>query len=282
MESRPSIFEYLDYRAFLQDMFAFRKRMNRFFSYRFFSRESGLSSPNFLKLVMDGRRNMTSNSIAKFARGFGLSQKERDFFENLVFMNQAASHEQRNHYYLKMMRMKGLADVQRLEKAAYDYFSNWYCPVIREIACFGDGRLTAEEIAAALEPPITTREAEGALELLARLGLLKKDADGRWTQGAQAVSTGPAVRSLVVANFHREMLRLAAEAIERHPAARRDISAVTLGVRGDRMAEIKEKAAAFRKELLELAGGDEGADRVIQVNIQAFPLTREAVLENKP
>lgn len=274
MTTRPSIFEYLDYRAYLQDMFAFRKRMKRQFSHRFFARESGFASPNFLKLVMDGRRNLTADSIGKVAKGFRLNKGEREFFENLVFMNQAASHEQRNHYYQKMTRLKGFADIQPLEKASYEYFSNWYCPVVREIVLFGERRHTPETIAALLDPPITAREAEKTLDLLTNLGLIRKDAHGRWAQKDRAVSTGPEVRSLVATNFHREMLRLAGESIERHPSEKRDITSVTLSVNRDKMPEIKEKTAAFRKELLEMACADDDADQVVQVNIQAFPLTK--------
>jgi uncharacterized protein (TIGR02147 family) len=274
MTTRPSIFEYLDYRAFLRDMFAYRKQMKRQFSHRFFARESGFASPNFLKLVMDGQRNLTVESIGKIAKGFRLNKGEREFLENLVFMNQAATHDQRNHYYQKMMRLKGFTDIQPLEKASYEYFSNWYCPVIREVVLFGDRFHTPDTIAALLDPPITPKEAEKSLDLLMDLGLIRRDAHGRWEQKDRAVTTGPEVRSLVVANFHREMLRLAEESIERHPSEHRDITSVTLSVNRDKMAEIKEKTAAFRKDLLEMACADDDADQVIQVNIQAFPLTK--------
>lgn len=271
---RPSIYEYLDYRAYLRDLFGFLKETRRHFSHRFFAREAGFASPNYLKLVMDGKRNLTNESVAKVAKGFRLNRAEREFFENLVFMNQAPSHEERNHYYQRMMAVKGFAEVHRIDKASYDYFSKWYCPVIREIVGFGDRRRTPGEIARILDPPITPREAEKALKLLMDLGLIRKDADGRWEKVSKTVSTGPEVKSLVIANYHREMLRLAAESLERHPAAERDITSVTISVHRGRMAELKERTARFRRELLEMACDDEDADRVIQVNLQVYPLSR--------
>jgi uncharacterized protein (TIGR02147 family) len=87
------------------------------------------------------------------------------------------------------------------------------------------------------------------------------------------VSTGPEVKSLVVANFHREMMRLAAESIERFPADRRDVSALTISCREGRMEEIKERIAAFRQEMLDLACAEDEGGQVMQINIQAFPLT---------
>ena len=78
---RPVIFDYLDYRAFLKDMFCFRKWKDKHFSYRYFAGKSGFASPNYLKLVIDGDRNLTNGSIAKIAKGFKLKKQEREYFE---------------------------------------------------------------------------------------------------------------------------------------------------------------------------------------------------------
>lgn len=270
---RPLVFNYLDYRAFLRDLFAYRKEKDRFFSYRYFAGKAGFSAPNFLQLVITGQRNLTLSSAGKVARGFELKKKERSFFENLVFMNQADDHDERNRYYRRMMKIRGTGTARRMEKAAYEYFSKWYFPVIREVVMFGNRRLSAGQIAAVLNPPIKPAEAEKALKLLLELGLIRRDDEGRWEQRDRVVSTGPEVRSLVVANFHREMLRLAAESIERFPAEQRDVTALTISCRAEQIGEIKERIAAFRQEMLDLAGGEEEAGQVMQINIQAFPLT---------
>lgn len=273
---RPVVFDYLDYRTFLKDMFEFKKTMHKFFSYRFFAREAGFASPNFLKLVTDGQRNMTNESVAKIARGFGLKKQESEYFEYLVFMNQAKTNDVRNHYYRKMLSVKGYINNHRLDKASYEYFSKWYYPAIREIITFDGRRSTPEQIADRLNPKITPKEAEKALELLLELRLIKKDENGRWEQCDKVVSTGPEVTSLVIANYHKEMLKLASDSIERYPSEERDITALTLSVKRESMAEIKARIASFRKELLELACEDEDSDQVYQINFQAFPLTSKA------
>ena len=48
---RPSVYDYLDYRSYLADMFHYRKHKAGRFSYRYFSGKAGFASPNFLKLV---------------------------------------------------------------------------------------------------------------------------------------------------------------------------------------------------------------------------------------
>lgn len=270
---RPSVFDYLDYRSFLGDLFQYRKGKDRHFSYRYFAGKAGFSAPNFLQLVITGQRNLTPSSIAKVARGFVLKKKERDFFETLVFMNQADDHDERNRFYRRMMSLRGTGASRRMEKAAYEYFSRWYFPVIREVVVLGARTHTAAQIAGMLKPAVKPKEAQRALDLLTELGLILKDSRGCWEQCDQVVSTGPEVKSLVVANFHREMMRLAAESIERFPADRRDVSALTISCREGRMEEIKERIAAFRQEMLDLACAEDEAGQVMQINIQAFPLT---------
>lgn len=272
---RPVVYDYSDYRIFLKDLFQYRKQKDKFFSYRYFSGKSGFSSPNILKLIIDGKRNLTNGSIAKIAKGFGLKKQEREFFENLVYMNQATLHEEKDHYFKKMMSMKQYAQVHQLEKDSYEYFSKWYNPVIREIISINSHYQTPGEIARILNPKISLKEAEKAIKLLADLGLIKKNSEGHWVQCNQAVSTGPEVKSLVIGNFHKAMIKLAEESIDRHPADKRDISALTLSVSGRKLSEIKSRIEAFRKELLDLACSEEAPDQVIQINIQAFPLTKQ-------
>jgi uncharacterized protein (TIGR02147 family) len=270
----PSIFDYLDYRTFLKDTFQYRKEQEAFFSHRYFARRAGFSAPNFVQLVIAGRRNLTSASIPKVARGLSLKAKEREYFECLVLMNQADSHDERNHYYQKMTALRGVGPVKRLEKASFDYFSNWYYPVIREVARWGDGRLAAAEIAALLRPPVAVKDAERALAALADLGLLERDDQGRWRQCDAAVTTGPEVRSLVLANYHREMIRMAGESLERCRPEERDVTSLTVNMGREAMAALKEKIAAFRRELLDLACQETEPGQVVQINFQAFPLTK--------
>ncbi len=271
---RPIVYDYLDYRSYLGDMYYYRKESASSFSYRFFSNKAGFASPNFLKLVVNGQRNLTNASIAKVAKGFGLKKKERDFFENLVFMNQATAHDEKNYYYRKMISIVGYKNIPTLSKEQYAYFSNWYYPAIREMVSFGSGDLSAQQMAALLNPKIKVTEAEAALKCLKNLRLIKQNADGLWLQYDRDISTGPEIRELIVANFHKEMLRLATESIDRFPASERDISAVTLSIRRENLAEFKARLVSFRRELMELASLDEDPDRVVQINLQLFPLTK--------
>ncbi len=82
--SSPSLFDYFDYREYLHDYYQFHKRKNSAYSYRLFARKAKLGSPNYLKLVVDGKRRITDRTLYQFARGLGLSRDEEKYFRELV------------------------------------------------------------------------------------------------------------------------------------------------------------------------------------------------------
>ncbi|MBN8556001.1 MAG: TIGR02147 family protein, partial [Deltaproteobacteria bacterium] len=70
--SKPNIFSYLDYRRFLGDYYAENKKQNPSFSLRYFGQMAGLRSYNYLKLVIEGKRNLTPTFLEPFAKALRL------------------------------------------------------------------------------------------------------------------------------------------------------------------------------------------------------------------
>lgn len=110
------------------------------------------------------------------------------------------------------------------------------------------------------------------IQNLTSLGLVERDAEQRLHPRDKLLSTGAEVRSLAVGNFHRQMMERGAESIERFDRAEREISGLTVSISAAGVRTFKERIHALRAELLELAGRDEHADRVMQLNFQLFPV----------
>ncbi len=189
-------------------------------------------------------------------------------------MNQASEHQEKNHYYKKIIAMNSPKNMKMLQSAQYDYFSKWYLPALRELVTFDGNKLTASEMAEKLSPKVKTKDVENAIKQLEDLGLIHKDTDGDWKQTEQIITTGPEVKSLLVANFHHEMIKKASESIDRYPSDERDITAATLSIAKKNIPELKNKIAEFRKKILKEYACDQAPDQVIQINIQMFPLTK--------
>lgn len=267
-----SIFEYMDYREFLRTLFEEKKREHSFYSYRLFSQKAGFKSPNFLKLVLDNERNLTKESVFKVVKAFSLGRKEADYFENLVFLNQSKTIEEKNSYLMRLMRYRTKSDPRKLEESEYEYYSKWFNPVIRELVTSVDFKDDFRKLGAAVIPAISASEAEKSVNLLLTLKLIEKK-DGEYVKTHESLTTGPQVRSIAVANYHKAMMKLAAESIERFPSHTRDISGVTLSVSNYTYGAIIEKLQALRLELLQMAEADKNVQKVVQLNLQLFPLS---------
>lgn len=268
-----TIYEYMDYRDFLRDLFDKRKTDNPFYSYRLFSQKAGFKSPNFLKLVADGKRNLTKESVYRVAKAFGLNKSESDYLENLVFLNQSKTLDEKNLYLSRVMRHRIKCDPKLLESSEYEYYSQWYNPVVLELITLPGCVVDYEQIAAQVLPAIAPAEARKSVELLCRLGLVTKKDDGTFVKASSSFTTGPQVRSVAVANYHKAMMARASESIERVPAQKRDVSSVTVAVSEETFRMIREKLQRMRREILELAETETNADRVLQLNLQLFPLS---------
>jgi uncharacterized protein (TIGR02147 family) len=268
------VFRYLDFRAFLADFYAARKR--RGFSYRSFSRAAGLGAPNYLKLVIEGQRNLTPPMAARFAGACGLSGDAADYFQQLVAFNQASGSEERNACYAKLTAFERYRRAHKLEMAQAAYYSTWYLPAIRELVASDRFDEQPEALAARLWPAIKSHEALKALEMLLELGLLERDPHGRLRQRTAVVSTGAETQGLHIANYHAQMMRRATEAMELVPALQRDISSITFCASEKLLPRLKKRMQEFRRELIELVEAEPERDQVVQLNLQLFPLTRPA------
>ena len=268
----PDIFQYLDYREFLSDAYAALKQHRRGFSYRSFAQKAGFGSPNFLKRVIDGQRNLTDQSTDKVILGFDLSTREADFFRDLVRFCQSTTPAEKNRAFKKLGTHRKHRKVHKLERGMFDALSHWYYPAIRELVTCEGFRDDPEWIARHVVPSITPAQARKALETLIRVGLLSRDDKGTLILGDPLLSTGPEVRSLAVRNFHKQMIGRASEAIETVDIEDREISGTTVALTPEGFQLFKRKIQELRAELLELSAAEQGATRVVQFNFQAFPL----------
>ena len=105
--NRFDVYAYLDYRALLRAYYDERKEQGRGFSYRAFARRAGLKSPNLLKRVIDGERNLTPEMAERFARACGLDGEAASYFRELVAFNEAKTEADRNARYRKLSAFRG-------------------------------------------------------------------------------------------------------------------------------------------------------------------------------
>jgi uncharacterized protein (TIGR02147 family) len=265
------VFRYHDYRAFLAAYYEAKKPHG--FSYRSFARAARLGAPNYLQLVIQGRRNLTPEMAERFARTCGLGDDGVQYFKALVAFNQADSREEQREHYEKLGAFRRYRRAQKIEVAHAAYHSTWYLPAIRELVLSSGFVEDPEWIGAQLRPRVKPADVRQALDTLLELGLLERATDGRLRQKARVVSTGAETTGMHITNYHAEMMQRATAAMTEIPARERDVSSLTLCLGASGLAALKERIQAFRRELLELCESERQPSQVVQVNFQLFPLS---------
>ena len=277
-EKKPlkKIFEYLDYREFLKDYYNAKKEANPAFSLRVFSDKIGFKAKDFISRVMNGDKNLSSQSIPKVASGLRLGKHETEFFIALVKFNQAETTEERNGAFEEMqavLKVVRFAEKQHLlGHAQYMVYSHWRHLTIRSlIGMYGfDGDY--EALARRVHPRITAEEAKASVKLLEDCMLIKKGKNGKYALTENAITTGDRTSKLALRGFHQDCLKLAADSIDRDPPGTRHISGLTLGISQEGYERIVERINAFRKEIALIAEEDENSDKVFQLQFALFPV----------
>jgi uncharacterized protein (TIGR02147 family) len=267
------IFEYTDFRDYLKAFLADAKLGNPVFSHRFLAQKLGLSTPNLILLIVKGQRNLTSTVRFKLSDFMKHTRKEALYFEHMVAFAQAKTHEERNAQYASMLNLKRAINVAPLEMQQYEYYSNWYNPIIRELVVAPDFSGDFKTLAKTVSPPITPDQVRRSVELLLELGLIRKNGK-RYKQSDPLVSTGPVADSIAVANFHRKTAFLAAESFDRHTRQERTITSCTITLSEEHFKFLKQDMADLRKRALELAEEPITGNKVYQVNMQLFPVSK--------
>lgn len=243
------IFAYENYRELLSDYYLEQKeKYPSKFSYRFFSKEAGFSTSNFLMLVIKGKRNVSYESIKKIASVIKLRGRRYDYFENLVLFNQASSHTDKTKFYEKLVSFKEYKEARMVTDSEKLYFSKWFFPVVREMVKLDSFSPSARWIASKIKPNIKVTEAQEALDLLLDLGLVGVNNKGKWEQkDAQLTTNGQGASHEVVA-YHKKMIHLGFECLG-HAAKDRDVSGITMSISPAKFRVIQNKIEEFRDEI---------------------------------
>lgn len=274
-----NIFNYLNYRKFLQDFYDEQKRTAPAFSFQYFAKRTGFKSRSFLKLVMDGKKNLSEESARKFNAALKLDAKEFSYFQDLITFNQTDSPELRNVYFTRLMQYNKRNKARVVIANQYEFYAKWYHNTIRELVGIVDFKENYGSLAKMVTPAISPREARQSIKLLLELGLIQKK-NGKYHQVDRVITTGDEVRSLAVGNFHKENLDLAKGAMSTCPPDKRDLSCLVLSLSPEAMGAVKSEIKAFRKKLLAIANDGMARKHIYHVSFQMFPTGSAIAKEN--
>lgn len=268
---------YTDYRKLLGGFYESSKLKNPNFSYTRFAQIAGIANRGFLYNVIAGKKKLSPAYIAGIASAMKLSKSESEYFEHLVFYNNARTVGEKKKYSERMNAVKDSSDnttqPQIVRKDQYSYYSQWFHTIVRSLIGLYGFSGDYEKLARTVNPPITVTQAKQSVALLEKLGFILKKEDGSFELAATNIGSSPEIISLAIHNYHLQSAEIARKVLTTLPRERRNFTAVTLGISSTAFSRVCKELDKFRKRLLKIAEEDDAdgdPQGGYQLNLQLF------------
>ncbi|MCQ2055041.1 MAG: TIGR02147 family protein [Fibrobacter sp.] len=267
------IIEYTDFRKYMRDFYDDRK-LRHAFSWREFSKIAGFSSCSYMKVVCDGKSKLSKIGVERTGQAMGLIGFEMEYFRALVKFGQEETDEKKKAAFEEMRAIAKIHKVRVINSELFDFYESWKNATIRELAPMMPGA-TPGELAKKCYNEISAEEVKNALAFLTKNDFLKKTGESSFEQTAKSIVGNPEATRLALRDMHREMANLAAPALEL-PRNQRNFTGVTMGISKDSYERIVKVLDECMRQVVAIANEDKDIDQVYRLNMQLFPLTRNA------
>ena len=275
-----NIYGYTNYRTYLKDFFEHKKKNKAGYSYRVFAREAKLSSPNYLKLLIDGKRNLGEKTIPNIIQALGLEGNMGEYFTNLVKMNHTSCLQKKEHYLHHIKSLTPLVHKRKLGLETHRFLSHWINPVLTEMVEMSNFKADPYWITKkmVLDSPLKT--ISQSWQFLLESGFVEKIKTGGFKVKDKVILSSDEIKNMAVQRFHLLMLDTAKKVLGIVPIDKREYRALTIRVSENSVKELKEKLKKFHDDIhvwsleqQESSKKNNEKEIVLQLNMQMFPFT---------
>lgn len=278
----PSISDYMDYRKFLKDFYEFKRESTKHalrpYNYAIFSAAADIKSPNYLKMIIEGKRNLSEDMISKFSKACGMNKAESDEFSLLVLFNQAEEPADRNMALkqLSEFRLEQKVKHGEIDRKVFEKIPNWIGWIIYALLDQEGVYFSVQQLKDVLRGKVSENEVQQALNQLLESGDLVKDAEtGKISKGA-AKEVPDEIPPALIRRLQMQLMYLGLESLYQDEANEREFGSLTLSLTEKEFNEIKFKLRQMRKSLHKentIARMESKGERVYQLNLQLYPVT---------
>lgn len=268
-----ALLRYMDYRAFLRDFYEHQKESHPAWSYRFMSSRLNVD-PGQLVKILHGKLHLPQRALGAAIRLCALDGRDAAYFEELVRFAKAQSAEESARSLERLVALRGISSAA-ISRDQSDYYRAWYHTVIRALLGIAPFRGDWETLGSLCLPAITAKQAHESVDLLERLGIIRRDEQGTLRLAERHVTPGEEVQPETVRQFQKDTIDLAKQALNAVPRQEREISTITMALSEADIRLIQEWIRDLRRQIQTLADSTHDPDRVFHLNVQLFPVTKK-------
>jgi uncharacterized protein (TIGR02147 family) len=266
----PSVYQYVDYRAFLKDRFAWLQSQDASFSQRKLARVAGFANPGFFNEVIQGRRKLSPAAVERMGNGLNLENNETEFLKVLVAFIEAKNLSEREDAHHKMEQRRNRHFFRRLDQNQSKYYFDFNYPLVRAAieACDfkGDYRVLGDF----LRPPMLAESVKRYVRDLCEWGLVVQNREGRYVVSHSYLEPPEEMRDAIL-RLQQAWLSQTALHLNSVPSDERHVSSALLTVSEKTYTAILKHIEKVRADILKMVREDRHVDRVVLFNIQVLP-----------
>ncbi|KYG66509.1 hypothetical protein AZI86_05540 [Bdellovibrio bacteriovorus] len=282
----PLLSDYMNYRQFLADFYTFKRKSSkgalRAYNYAVFSAAANIKSPNYLKMIIEGKRNLSDDMIGKFGKALSFMKEQTDEFRLLVHFTQATDPAERNMYLKKLSehRVAGKLKSGEIDRKTWEKVPNWVTWIIYAMVDQDGVSFDTAALKQLLRGKASEDEIETALSTLLNSGELRRDeVTGELKKNRSLIESPEDIPVALVRKLQSQLMYLGLESLYQDQPTEREFGTLTMSLTKAEFEEIKFKLRQMRKGIHKdnsIARMKSKGERVYQLNIQLFPVTNSA------
>ncbi|MDG0815131.1 TIGR02147 family protein [Bdellovibrio svalbardensis] len=282
----PVLSDYMNYRQFLADFYKFKRQASkgalRAYNYAVFSAAANIKSPNYLKMIIEGKRNLSDDMIGKFGKALGFNKENTEEFRLLVQFTQATDPADRNMFLKKLSEHRVGVKLKsgEIDRKSFEKVPNWVAWIIYAMVDQDGVSFDTASLKKLLRGKASEDEIETSLNTLVASGDLRRDEVTGELKKARSLTESPEdIPVALVRKLQSQLMYLGLESLYQDQPTDREFGTLTMSLTKTEFEEIKFKLRQMRKSINKdnsIARMKTKGERVYQLNIQLFPVTNAA------
>lgn len=282
----PVLAEYTDFRQYLKDVYDHKRASEgtglRPYSYSTFSAAADIKSPNYLKLIIEGRRNLSEDMMARFAKALRLNREETAEFKALVRYGQASQPIERNHFLKELADLRARRELDRgnINQRSWEKVPSWIGWVLYAMVDQKGVEFDAEQVLRMFRLKTSTEDIRDSMRKLFESGeLVRNEETGEVSKPREMIEPPQDLPVALIRKLQAELIYLGIESLFNDSPKDREFGALTMALTQEEFEQVRFEVRQLRKRLhkdVSVKRKSSKGDRVYQLNIQLFPVTEKS------
>ncbi len=278
--TKPNSYDYLSTQEFARAIEDWAQGVFRGYSRRSFAKWAKIASPNFMSLVIDGKRPLRGRWLEGFCKAAQLPEEQIKYLRILSQFENVKNPRKRNELLEKIHQTLSELNTKSLASDQLEVLTHPLAWTVLQMLDLKGQTSSPIWFKQRLRFPASTGLVTEALGLLKRLGLTQV-INGKIRPAQKVIESPDQVQKSTNVLFHKNVLSEAASMLDLVAPQERAFGSFTATVQAEKIEVLKQEINRFGQYLLTTYASSDVVDgEVVRLNIQLYPLTSKGEKSN--